>query len=383
MKVGPHHLTYCLNVHAGEAWKDQVEAIEQFIPPLKQSLCPNQPLGLGLRISAEAADELLVEGEIDRFKELLHERGLYVFTINGFPYGAFHDTRVKEQVYFPDWTSRERLDYTLKLADILAQLLPEDCDGSISTVPLSFKSVTADATFYKQVYANLKALAKHFHTIEQNTGRRLHLGLEPEPCCTLETTKETLVFFKNLFENAEEPEVLQRYIGVNFDCCHLALQFEEVSHSLRQLVDSGILISKVHLSAALELKDISDLDRLKPFMEPTYLHQVKVQTPDGLISYVDLPDALLDLPKQKGATGSTARIHFHVPLGWEGEGVLQSTRALMDDSFWSWVAGQEGLHLEIETYTWDVLPEDLKHMGLGESILGEFEWVLGKMRGEM
>ena len=96
-------------------------------------------LGIGLRLSNQAARELAEPPTLLAFQKWLGQHGCYVFTINGFPYGRFHGGRVKEQVFAPDWSTRERLDYTNLLFDLLAQLVPAGVEGSVSTLPGSFK----------------------------------------------------------------------------------------------------------------------------------------------------------------------------------------------------------------------------------------------------
>lgn len=390
-----HHLTYCLNVHRGEDWEDQLEAVKQYLPSLKATVSPHEPMGVGLRVSAMAAETLIQKEPLESFKHELDRLGLYVFTINGFPYGPFHGQAVKEKVYQPDWSTPERLDYTLKLIDILAELLPEGLDGSISTVPVSFKEwmQPGDASFSRAIQ-HLADAALHCHRLEKQSGAYIHLGLEPEPACLLETTDETLSFFKKAlwadglsylgttydYGSDRGLRLLKRHVGVCFDCCHLAIQYEDLALSLNRLQTEGIKLSKIHLSAALHLDDLNHIDQLRPFEEPVYLHQVKAQTPEGLVSYVDLPPALEELPHRPEIL--SARIHFHVPLGWPGSSSLGTTREQMDVAFWIWINQQQGLHLEIETYTWDVLPERVAHQDLSESLADEYRWVLAAVGGK-
>lgn len=372
MKRNKSHLSYCLNIHPGESRKANIQAIWDYATEVKKQICPDEPFGLGLRIGAEAAAEWNHE-RLAEFKTDLEARGLYAFTINGFPYGVFHGERVKEQVYAPDWQSDERREYTIHLCNILVELLPEETEGSISTVPGSYKPwITHDDQ--KVVMAeNIRAVARHLALLEKETGKYIHLGLEPEPCCFLETTDEFISFYNDYILVEGEEENIRRYIGICFDCCHLALQYEDLASALRKLRSENILISKIHLSAALKVPGDVAVESLKAFNEPVYFHQVKSRMKDGTIQTVsDLPEILPTLPH---SDIEEMRVHFHVPLNWEGEGNLQSTRDSMDSEFWKLIQSDISPHMEIETYTFDVFPEVIRDQSITSQIASEFRWV--------
>ena len=132
-------LTYCTNVHPGSNWDTTFKSIERHVPEIKKEVCSHRPFGLGLRLSNIASEELGIEGKLLQFKKWLDDQGVYVFTMNGFPYGNFHNERVKDDVHTPDWTKVERLTYTKRLFDQLLILLPEGLSGGISTSPISYK----------------------------------------------------------------------------------------------------------------------------------------------------------------------------------------------------------------------------------------------------
>jgi len=391
MEIHKHHLSYCLNIHPGESWDEHFEAVKNYALKVKEAISPDAPFGLGLRISNKASFELLEENRLAEFKSYLDEHGMYAFTINGFPFGAFHQTVVKEKVYQPDWRSDERRDYTLRLAKILAGLLPEGVDGSISTVPVSFKGWINTPEEIDETTDRLAELAFFLHQLKEDTGKTVHLGLEPEPCCYLETTDEFIHYYRDelmsggaqkmcALMNCDLPfakSILRRYIGICFDCCHMAIQYEDLSESLKKLAAEKILISKIHLSAALRLEDVSKISLLEPYAESTYLHQVKASTSNELLSWVDLPEALEALPQQEGI--EEMRIHFHVPLFWGSSGELQSTRSAMDETFWALVKKLGVNHLEAETYTFDVMPEDIKKSSVVDSLVAELDWCINRL----
>lgn len=391
----PLHLTYCLNVHPGETWADNLAAIEQHTRAVRARVAPDRPFGLGLRLAAVAAETLQHPESLARFRQLLTDNGLYVFTINGFPYGAFHGQRVKAEVYRPDWTTPERRDHTVRLAHILAALLPEGEDGSISTVPLTYKPWLASEDGLMRAVRNLVDCVAELHALHNRTGREIHIGLEPEPDCALETTGDVITFFEGPLARHGLPRladrlgcthpaaetILRRHLGVCFDTCHLALQFEALSASLSRLVRHGIRISKVQLSAALETHPSpAARARLEAFCDPVYLHQVKALDAAGqsLSSYADLPDALAATTREP-SSDTLWRIHFHVPLYFEGDGELRSTSRALDPEFWAQLPRWPLAHLEIETYTFHVLPAAMQTGGVAGSIAREFDWTLARL----
>jgi len=380
----PIHLTYCLNVHKGETWRENLAAIREYTLAVKDRVADGKPFGLGLRLSHTAAQELLAPGKLDEARDFFGANNVYAFTINGFPYGRFHDGPVKENVYRPDWRTTKRRDYTLDLAKILAGLLPEGVDGSISTVPCSFKPWITTDTDVEQMVAHLVDCARSLHEIHDSTGKEIHLGLEPEPCCYLETTGDAIRFINDsLFRLGGKKlseEILRRHIGLCFDTCHVAIQFEELAGSLRRYEGEGIRISKIQVSAALRGHcTAAPLEELKAFDEPVYLHQVKARTASNeILSWDDLPEALRELPKR--ADAREMRVHFHVPLFVEKYWALGSTASTLTPEFFAQVRKGATSHLEIETYTFDVLPEDLQAGGITHSIASEFDWLLGKLK---
>lgn len=377
----PLHLTYCLNIHPGETWSENFAAIREKTLAVKEQVAPKSAFGLGLRLSQQAASELASSEARTGVKQFFANQNLYAFTINGFPFGRFHKDRVKEQVYAPDWRTPERREYTKLLADILADFLPDNIDGSISTVPCSFKPWITSETDVQTMAQMLIDCARHLDGIRQHTGKEIHLGLEPEPCCFLETTEETVRFFEEtLFSMARgDEDVVRRHVGVCFDTCHVALQFEDLTESLQRYLAAGIRISKIQLSAALRAPSTPEArSALQPFCEPVYFHQVKAQTEsDGVVSWDDLPEALRDLPERKDVR--ELRVHFHVPLFAEHFGALLSTNASLTPEFFALVQSGLTSHIEIETYTFDVLPAERRRGDVIQSITDEYNWVLPRL----
>lgn len=387
------HLTYCQNIHPGERWAENRAALEQKAVAVKNALPAAGPFGIGLRLSATAAADLADAAAMDGGAALFAEHDLYPFSINGFPYGRFHKGPVKENVYAPDWRTPERLEYTLRLAEILARWLPEGREGSISTVPGSFAQWIQTRQDELAMAQNLGAITADLARIEKQSGRRIHLGLEPEPDCFLETTAQTLSFFADALPAGALPvimerlqlgreaasELLRRHVGVCFDTCHVALQYEDLTESLRAYRSAGVLLSKIQLSAALRAPATPEsVQALAAFREPTYLHQIKARGANGLRkAWTDLPEGLAALSDETEL--EELRVHFHVPLFVAPGKPLESTADSLDTAFWREVLGGVCTHLEIETYTFDVLPPEVHPGDIVESIAAEYRWVLGKL----
>lgn len=372
----PLHLTYCLNIHPGETWADQLFAIRTKARAVRERVAPGQPFGLGLRLSRRAADALVRPAARRELKTLLAREQMYVFSINGFPYGPFHGEPVKERVYAPDWREPERLDYTNRLADILADLLPEGVSGSISTVPGSFRPWVRTQMDAHLIAENLLTCVDHLVTLHSRTGREIHLGLEPEPGCLLETIEDVLHFFHTRLLPINEQRV-RRHLGVCLDACHLAVQFEDPAQGLAYLADAGIRVSKVQLSAALET-DAADVDALAPFADSVYLHPARLRGPnEERTDWPDLPEALQDIAS--GPRAGVMRTHVHVPLFWEGAGPLRSTASGLSRNFFARLKLGATEHAEIETYTFTVLPAALRADTVVESLAREYAWVLERL----
>lgn len=381
------HLSYCTNIHAGEEWSDIMASLRQCVPAIKQSVSPDHSFGIGLRLGAAAADAMMVEANFVELENFLAEFDCYVFTINGFPYGAFHGQPVKENAYAPDWLTQERLDYTNRLADILDRLLGDRTYGTISTVPGSFKPWMQGQE--AEIAQGLIDHVAHLVKLQQRTGKTLALALEPEPFCLLETIEETVSFFSDyLFcdsavarlsgstglSSTDALAALQRHLGVCYDVCHAAVEFEDPAQSIQSLQDAGITISKIQLSSAMRIASVSGATPalLERFIEPVYLHQVVEKSAEGLNRYVDLPDALENAPLE---AGNEWRIHFHVPVFLDKMQDFDTTQSFLREILALHKKDPISTHLEVETYTWDVLPDDYRNVDVSSAIAREINWV--------
>jgi sugar phosphate isomerase/epimerase len=381
LKFRRAHLAYCTNIHPAGNWEETRHSLQTHTLGVrdllkKQGMLPaNEAFAIGLRLSARAAHELLQGDQLARFRDWLAATNTYVFTINGFPYGNFHGTRVKEQVFAPDWTHRDRVEYTKNLFKILSAIAPANSGGSVSTLPGSHKSFEADEAIIRK---NLIELSTWLDDLSARTGKDLHLGLEPEPLGHIENTQESLAFFDRLANEAKDSETLLNRIGINYDCCHFALQFEDAKESLESLVKNKIRISKIHLSSALTLdpKNPAAIAAIAGFDEPVYSHQVIHQNKSGTLSrFIDLPDFLKATPSN---LDGEARVHFHIPLDAMPSTPLGSTSDHVTETL-SWLHAHPltCTHLEIETYTWGVLPNELRRP-VEEQIAAEYRWVLAQ-----
>ena len=376
------HLAYCTNIHPGETWAETLDSLNRHTLRVRDAVAPGRPFAIGLRLSNAASEELIKPAVLRAFKRWLKKNACYVFTINGFPYGQFHQVRVKEQVYRPDWTTAERLQYTRRLFTILAELLelsPPGCGGSVSTLPGSFKPFCLDESQEAAIRRNLWQCVDHIETLARAAGRDLHLGLEPEPFGLFETTPETVLFFQALAAERPGDNRWRLYAGVNFDVCHLACQYEDPVQSLRAFCASGIRISKIHLSSALRLKPTPEArEALRPFVDELYLHQVTAKSARRIRSYLDL-DQALRIPAHRDET--EWRVHFHVPLQMKKTRLFGNTSSA-NRKVLAELGSHPTLcsHLEMETYTWGVLPPELRSGDVVDQLAAEYAWCFAQLK---
>jgi sugar phosphate isomerase/epimerase len=347
-----------------------------------------------LRLAAEAADSLDDAAELAKLKAELEAAELYCFTLNGFPYGSFHGTRVKESVYLPDWRDPERLRYTQVLVRVLAELLPLGVKGSISTVPGCFKA-NAPGSEQRMAHALVDVVAM-LVDVARSKGRHIALALEPEPECFLETTEEAVQFFeRHLFsreaqrrlinaadiEPGEAERTLRRHLGVCLDTCHASVEFESPLEAWLLLQRAGIAVPKVQLSAGLRVPSATPeaLAALSDFGNEVYLHQTVIRRGDQLLRFLDLPQALAS----QQPDGSEWRVHFHVPIFLRELGLFESTQDDLIPLLEELATVADPPHLEVETYTWDVLPERFRDVPIEQAIARELRFVQDTLRGAL
>lgn len=394
MRIEPDfHLTYCSSIHAGETWEDVSQALAVCLPRIRAELGLRGPLGVGLRLSAVAAESLERPDTLHRFQDFLAEHSYYVFTITGFPFGAFHGTRVKERVYAPDWREPARLDYTNRLARLQAALLSghPGIEGSVSTVPGAFRRDIKGDHDINAIAAAILQHAAHLVRLREETGIVVTLALEPEPACFLEKIADAVTFFgTHLFDHRAvaaastrsgvqfSVDDVRRHVGICFDACHMAVEYEDPEAALERLRLAGIRVTKVQLSSALRVPDPADpatLAFLEQFAEDTYLHQVVQRRADGLERYTDLPDALDAARRRSVEPGEEWRVHFHVPIFLAEAGLLRTTQPYLTELLKILRRDRVCPYLEVETYTWDVLPPSLREQDVSIAIARELAWV--------
>lgn len=386
------HLTYCTNIHPGETWEETFRQLENYLPLIRQKAGNGAAMGVGLRLSDRASRELDAV-KLKKFKSWLKKNNFYVFTMNGFPFGAFHHEKVKDLVHHPDWLSRERVDYTIRLFGQLSELLPEGMDGSISTSPLSYKdwfsTKSASTTAFIQSTYHILEVAEYLARVKEESGVLLHLDIEPEPDGLLGNTKEFIEWYeeyllpegvkyfrkKKGLKAAQAKQLLKEHIRLCYDICHVAVSYENHSTLLKKLSEKGIKVGKLQISAALKVlfgdnnkKKISELSK---FNEPVYLHQVVAKLgARKLRRFYDMPPALRHFNEDHREW----RVHFHVPLFIEKYGLLSSTQKDILKVLKLYAGKPFTRYLEVETYTWDVLPDEMQ-LDLVESVSRELNWV--------
>jgi hypothetical protein len=388
---GLGHLTYSTLVHPGDTWDEMRASLETYVPEVKRRFCPDAPMGVSLRISNASAERLIADAQERAWvREFLDANDLYVYTVNAFPFGPFKGEVVKEQVYEPDWTTEARTQYTMNVARILSEITGPEVEPTIQTAPLAFRPKVSGDDYVEAFTDNLLRVVAFLMNLEKETGRRVKLALEPEPYCFLETIEETVEYFTayvyttkaalRVAELSGQPlaEVFQgvrRYLGVVFDICHQSVEFEDITEDLQMLVDAAIPIYKLQEASALNVPDVTDeiVAELKRYTGTIYLSQT-TELRDGVITrYLNLEDAIAAYESDPGPR--SWRTHFHVPVFLDDLGPFRTTRDGIDAALAFHAATPLSTHLEIETYTWDVLPDHLKTGDITEYVVRELEYV--------
>lgn len=391
------HLTYCTNIHPGETWEEVFGNLKKYCLEVKNRIIPDKKFGIGLRLSQKSASTLLLNDNLLIFKNWLDSNNMYVFTMNGFPYGDFHNVEIKDKVHLPDWTTEDRINYTKDLFKILNTLLPENVEGGISTSPLSYKlwfeeQDTIDEIKSKTCDSLIQIVVELIKT-KALSNKSLHLDIEPEPDGVLENTNEVIAFFNDYLlvegvhkltsligcSSQEAKESILEHIQLCYDVCHFALAYEDPKEVVASLEEEGIKIGKVQISAAMkcvksdEISIVKQQDSLRKFDEPTYLHQAIVRTKDGdLKHFSDLGEGIESMGMDDF---EEIRTHFHVPVFVDRFEELESTQDEIIKALEIWKTSNYCKHLEVETYTWGVLPDHLQ-IDMTGSIVRELNWVL-------
>lgn len=390
------HLTYSTLVHAGDTWEEMWHSLTTYVPQVKARVSPNDRFGVSLRLSAKSAERLVGDKkEREKLKAFLDKNDMYLYTANAFPYGPFKNQIIKEQVYEPDWRSEERTQYSMNVADILADVAPADIAPSIQSPPLGFKPRVTGPDVVDAYTSHVLRLVAHLVKLEARTGRTVTLALEPEPFCFLETTDEVIDYFTNHLYSGRSAETLartaglstsealgalRRHLGIVFDICHQAVEYEDIYESLAKLVNAGIPIFKLQEAAALRVPEVTQetVDALIPYADTVYLTQTVEKRNGKLTRYLNLEDAFAAWKKDPGPR--EWRTHFHVPVFLDDLGPFKTTRFAIEDALRFHKERPVSRQLEIETYTWDVLPDSLKTGDIVDYVTREIEWVRGQLK---
>ena len=396
---GYGHLTYSTLVHPGDNWTEMKTSLITYLPGVKAKFSPNAPMGVSLRLANASVEELLTKPEERQWlKDFLNKEDLYVFTVNAFPYGPFKGQLVKEQVYEPDWTTEARTKYTMNVADILAEVTGPEVEPTIQTAPLAYRPKVTSKDYVAAFDENLYRVIAHLMRLEKKTNRRVKLALEPEPFCYLETIPETVAYFQEKvysLQAAERIAVLsgqplaevfgatRRYLGVVLDICHQSVEFEDIADDIRLLSEAGIPIFKLQEAAALKVENVTSdiVEELKKYTGTIYLSQTTELRNGKLTRFLNLEDAIKAWEADPGPR--EWRTHFHVPVFLKDLGPFQTTRDGIDSALKVHAKTPLSTHLEIETYTWDVLPEHLKTGDISEYVIRELEYVRDELNRQI
>ena len=373
---------YCTNVHAGVDLEATQANLSKYAARVKQLVSPNDPMGIGLWLAAPAAQELLDSNQTTRFRDWLAEQGLVPFTLNGFPYGNFHNEVVKHDVYKPTWHDPDRLQYTKNLATILDAILPAEQTGSISTLPIAWGKQSLTAEQWDSTVRQLLELADFLHELQLTTGRTIHVCIEPEPGCALDVAADMIDLFQNRLLPQGSADKILHHIRVCHDVCHSAVMFESQADVLRQYQELGIQVGKIQVSSAVQVNfaQLAASDRaaafeqLASFNEPRYLHQTCIREPNQTIQFHQDLSGALETVTDPQSLESTWSVHFHVPIFLESLGLLTTSHHDILECMEACKSMPNLEHFEVETYAWNVLPKHLQQSDLAQGIADELLW---------
>ncbi len=362
---------YCGNVHPCTSVEELIAQVELHLLPIKRARKLKR-MHLGLWLNQSLLSQLCSCDKLrTQWFELLSEHNLTIKSLNAFPQTEFHGKEIKELVYFPEWCQQSRLDYTKLLADFIA-LYPAVFvqNITISTVPLGYKA-SWNSDKQKSAIKNLGEIANYLAAIKQDNGIHIRLCLEMEPDCQLESSAELIDFFKRDLKIDTQVNNAS-HLGACYDICHQAVMFEDIISSLVAIEENNIVIGKIQVSNAMSFKVVNLAkvqSKLKRFNRSPYLHQMKVQSASGIVSFPDLDFNLLN----KFSPQEQVRIHFHLPINSHNvTEELETTQNAILEVVSMLASMKNKPDLEIETYTWLVMVDAL---GLNECLIKELNWL--------
>jgi hypothetical protein len=393
-------LAYCLNLHPADTLAGLLEGLRTITLPLRERIAPGRTFGVGMYAPAALAAELARGEAWQPLKAFLDEHDLDPFTWNAFPYGGFGAEGLKARVFEPTWADTTRASFTEDVARLSGHLarpqlkfVPHSKQAgehlSISTHTGWHSSLAPAAVEQRQAASRLQKAATLMHMREMVGGPLTVLALEPEPRANCNDTLELVA----LRDSLQLSWGLNWTLGTCLDACHAAVEFEDPVESFLRATELRAPLGKLQFTSALALRPArkSDLEALLALDEPRYLHQVTARAADGtLLRCGDLPElrAALDGPEgERWWRGAELRCHFHVPvdLAQLAGGALGTTREHADATLAAALAhperwGSDDLHVEIETYTWDILPRAARGPGeLVDGLAREYAHVLGRL----
>jgi sugar phosphate isomerase/epimerase len=387
-------LSYSTNVHPGENLAGVCRVLAEDVVRVRDAVCPGRRFGVELRLGGRAAAEIFpdhslapVPERVSSIQKVLTDNNLFLFSLNAFPLRDFHQAEVKRDVYLPDWTERARIDTTVQLCRLLAELLPEGIDGTVSTAPGGFKDNRDRAALAKEYAEGFAEAVGALKRLRDETGKTIILAPEPEPFCFLETVDEFADFYRDAFlpelrkklvadgsSATLAEETARRHFGINLDACHLAVEFENPAEAVAKLLASGITIAKVHISSAARVRNPfhnpGGMEKLAKLAEPRYLHQTFARDGEGKViyRYEDLPE-FLRLDKNELKQVAEVRTHFHLPLFGDCDGELATTSDVTRELLREIMSRGLRPHLATETYTWPLLDAGGVHEGIARELL--------------
>ena len=180
---------------------------------------------------------------------------------------------------------------------------------------------------------------------------------------------------------SEAESALRKHLGMVYDICHQAVEYEDIGASLRALADAGIPVFKLQEAAAMRVPNVTKetVEAMRPFAETVYLTQTVEKRDGKLTRFLNLEDAFAAFERDPSGKREW-RTHVHVPVFLDKIGEhFETTRFAIEDALKFHKKNKLSPQLEIETYTWDVLPDSMKSGSIVDYVERELDWVKGQL----
>lgn len=355
-----YKLTYCSNIFKTNNLKKLSFNIKKY----KEKFFKKYNLNVNICLSNNLIKNINKKN-LNSFREFY---SIKITSINGFVYQNFHLKNIKENIYLPDWTSKNRFLFTKNILTYTDSIAKKKEKISISTLPISYikwVNFFLNPFIFYEATQNLKKLTMQI--------KKSHLDIEPEPFCLIESYSDFLKFKKNWIKTLIIKKN-EKSLTLCYDICHFSVIFEKQKIISKLITIDNLKIGKIQISIALKTiihykhvfikKLTKTLTKLK---KSDFLHQSIIKNYSKIEKFSDIYFFLKKIHLFKN---KELRIHCHIPLYKKKFKYFDST---YKDTFNSLnLIKKHNLtkNIEIESYTYHIF---FKKFNYYKSIKKEYE----------